>query len=863
MTRWASCWLILGAVALGAAQASYSAEIQLWQRHPAPVRVAPFGGALVAAQPLRPPVPPPVPPGWPSDPMPRPMGGRPIRPPAPTPGGPLKQDLYGDPLPAGAVARLGTVRLRHGGEPIGMSFTPDGKLLATVSNADDGIRLWDPVSGKEVHRLNAPVVFAAFARDGSVVFVDDADRGKVWNPALNMVRELPEKTLPEGTTVLAVHPDGRTLAAGAQKRLAIIDLQTGKTRTEYKLPGDQPPTRLVYSPDGRWLAGTGQKAGVWLWDTNTGKRVRTYQSPVDFTDFSFSPDSTRIAIAAEMLRVYSTDSEETDDGYGAPEGTFLNPRFSPDGKFVFAQSPDGDVVRINAETGEQKDKWEPPDPGLHQPATLSPDGTLAAAVDQSGGIRIWEPKTGKGPDVERLPILSDPGLSADGKTASCLDANNRIRYFDPVTGKSVKVIDVPVEEGTPVSYDARTGRAVALVGGADESELYVLDVTTGKVLAKLPGTNMGLASAVFHPTDRDKIAVLTPGAVAIHSLATGKQVRGFAFSQPDGNAPRGAFSPDGRLLALSTFPLTVWEVSTGKKRFEIDAIANPMGVVFSPDGRLLAAWDGADTVILFDVRTGTTLRRFQLPGADGSIATAVFTPDSKRLVTGGIDGLIVFWDTTNGEAVMMLDRHDGALTGLAFSADGNRLLSTAADGTALVWDVTIKPEVKVAAPVGGADEAFRLLAVADPIQAQRGIEFLYRKPADAVKYLGEKVPMPTATPAEKIARLVADLASDDFQTRQGAARELEAIGAEAIPAVRAAVEKSPRPEVKKLAGEVLGKLEGPPTRPDDLRAIRAVEVLEVIGTPEARDVLKKWAAGPPGHRLSIEAAAAMGRLAPK
>src|SRR4051812_41665624 len=64
---------------------------------------------------------------------------------------PARTDLYGDPLPPGALARMGTVRLRHGSHVCGVAFSPDGKAVAAA--AGDGLRLWDVSSGKEVRRL--------------------------------------------------------------------------------------------------------------------------------------------------------------------------------------------------------------------------------------------------------------------------------------------------------------------------------------------------------------------------------------------------------------------------------------------------------------------------------------------------------------------------------------------------------------------------------------------------------------------------------------------------------------------------------------------------------------------------------------
>src|SRR5262249_35080963 len=125
----------------------------------------------------------------------RPSGSQPGRPTLAASGKP-KLDQHGDPLPPGAVARYGTVRLRHGPEPFGLGFSHDGKILGSISTTNDGVRLWDPVSGKEIARLNNPATFAAMARDGSVLVVDDS-RCKHWIPSANLVRDLPEKTLPE------------------------------------------------------------------------------------------------------------------------------------------------------------------------------------------------------------------------------------------------------------------------------------------------------------------------------------------------------------------------------------------------------------------------------------------------------------------------------------------------------------------------------------------------------------------------------------------------------------------------------------------------------------------------------------------
>jgi hypothetical protein len=242
-----------------------------------------------------------------------------------------------------------------------------------------------------------------------------------------------------------------------------------------------------------------------------------------------------------------------------------------------------------------------------------------------------------------------------------------------------------------------------------------------------------------------------------------------------------------------------------------------------------------------------------------------FSPDGRYLATAKDNPEIHLWDILAGRELGLLEGHEGSVVSLLFSADGKRLFSGGSDTTALSWDLTRMTDARR----GYADRAARLqpqeldalwsdIAGEDGTRAFDAIRKLSASPDQAVALIQERV-RPASSPDPKhLAQLLADLENGRFELRRQAESELEELSDLAEPALRKALEGAPPLVLRKRMERLLDKL-SVPTR-GQMRDLRAVELLELLGRSDARQLLQSLADGVSGTRLTREAKSAMQRL---
>jgi hypothetical protein len=250
---------------------------------------------------------------------------------------------------------------------------------------------------------------------------------------------------------------------------------------------------------------------------------------------------------------------------------------------------------------------------------------------------------------------------------------------------------------------------------------------------------------------------------------------------------------------------------------------------------------------------------------EGSVSQVAFSPDGRLLAAVGRTETIRLWNTWTGKDVCRFTGHRGRMSSLSFAPDGKTLASGGYDSTILIWDVTgLLPAAKKPAEQLGRDELTNCwddLAGTDAVRAYQTIAKLAQRPGQAEGLLKDKLAGHPGMDVERLARLIADLDADEFKAREKASNELAKLGQLAEGALKKALEGKPSAEMKRRVQTLLAKLDGKTADPEQRRLLRAIEILERLGTREARRLLNKLEKEATVADAAREAKASLERLA--
>jgi WD40 repeat protein len=808
-------------------------------------------------------------------------------------------DRNGDPLPAGALFRFGSLRLRHDGTIRASALSPDGKTLATTSGGS--VVLWDLATNKPLRRFDTgdywtfskPAI--VFSPDGTRLgYVQTYAFGCVWDvKSGKQVARFERKSLKDShyRALCQFTPDGKEVIVGQgidkTYKLVFWDLEANRENRTLAAEGVS-----LLSPDARTCVRIElehPKFSLAWSDAQTGKetgRLDAVSVIAGSDGLAFAPDGKSIAVVDQRkdIQVRDFPGGKLRFSFPLPDSAKYQVsgqhyweyrvRFSADGKTLLLSTYGGVAHRWDVATRKEL----PPLKGHVGSVTgihLLPDQETVITTAEDGVIRRWDAATGR--DLSKPNGYSTrlhAEYSSHGRFVAVGDNQGRLDLWDARTGQLLRTFQA---SGPTLAKLAFTPDGKALAAALADSTVHFWSVPDAKEQRVLRcGKTQDLShTRVMHFSADGRRLLLSDqkGRACLWALVDEKVLWKALFALC-------AFSRDGATVVGERDGWHILDATTGKPLGKLP-LATGLGfraVVYSPSGRQIAVGGPDGTVSLCpttqngavtqfkavdelkalkDPVLGPFLRR-EREGGPGVDALA-FSPDGRWLCTNGLDGSVRLWEVaTLGEA-LRLPGHIVGITGMglgvSFGADSRTVLTCGPDAQAYLWSLRPPP---AGAGKSSLDELWMALAD-EPKKAYRAIWQMSDAKGSA-GFLRGKIPPVKPTAGERLQKLITDLDSDKFAVRDAAEKALAELGELAVPAMRKALASDLALEPRRRLLDLVNRFETRTLTAVELRIQRAVAALEMQATTEAREVLKGLSAGAPGALTTTEAQAALKRL---
>jgi len=647
-------------------------------------------------------------------------------------------DEYGDRLPTNAVARFGTVRLKHSQSVLGTEWSPDGNRLVTTGW--DGIRIWDGRTGKPVESLNVrpgrACFGAAFSPDGSrLATVHENGYVRLWSfPGVEEL--LVEKAHKDRTFGVAFAQNGQMFATAGNDN-AVRLWRVGEPKPVDTLSIDErvrDSFGLAFSPDGKYIAAGALKT-LYVWDVATGDATQRIENAHgrDIISVTFSADGSSLVSSGQSSFRRSTRNGKT------------------------IATADSQVRLWDITTGKQVGSFEgkPANQGTCAVAISADGRTLAAAHRER--IRLWD--FAKRTLIRDWPVQSSlmyrtrgTALSPDGSRLATIGGGHDVRIYDTSTGERILAPSNQHLEAITCLDISDDGQLVAT--GSMDGAVIVREVNDGKVVASFglsdrnsgvndiafsangqtlycggwvsnPGFEIGgtisawsvvEAKRMWSHAVKDRVRVVSviddtrlalgvgldyfrngsKPFVSLRSATTGKETGQFKARME----PKGFRKSGGRtLVAYDTQGLVEWNLETRKQIRVLDLKGHDRpslyNVAGSPTEPTLATSGDFDPLVLVrNLSDGSIRRKIEI--ASSFANQLAYSPDGRFLAAASLlkkidrrqGSQIRVFDVQTGKPISLFLPGHRRSQSVRFTPDGKRLLSAHDDGTVLVWDTS-------------------------------------------------------------------------------------------------------------------------------------------------------------------------------
>jgi WD40 repeat protein len=618
--------------------------------------------------------------------------------------------------------------LNQQGKPSDFRLSPGSRFLATIGI--DGVGLVQLGSAPELHRklLLSPSRESTTDSVGSVAFSPEGRYLAVGNPeGIISVLRLSEKGTLPNLQVLA--PSARELAERPNAADGLEHKKVPEAARAYVGGGDpkQAPKEVVavlgntsfrhaighgqpvYSGDGKMLAIVG-RGGTCVFNATSGVLVSRLQGTQNFADgwrAIFSPDNRHLVVWANSSKVglWETSSGRKVRTFDATEKTWAA-AFSPDDKHIVLYTQDTLLVsRYEVETGKRAGGWETQQQVVEMAFWPGhPDGPVLCLLRRDAQIELWKDATGPKPTLWRTVRMGFAvAFSPDGKymaartctvkwgvqlydtkgevvgqfdeagygecgmafTHDCkafvLVAREQktglatIKRWDIATKKADPTVTVAANEDSRIALSPDGTTLVMQNAFPPGAVLRFLDTTTGKERSIVQGHRSALTALAWRPNGQSIVTADMSGRLITWDVLI--QTPHLLIERTDATAAQLVFSADGQWmiergirLGSGQSQVIVWNavqwVADGTLPVRMGQTIRSVAV--SHDGNVIATANADGTVSLFQREPRT--EQYVLPQVH-EVTALVFSPDGEVLMVGLRNGIVSFWNVREGKKI--------------------------------------------------------------------------------------------------------------------------------------------------------------------------------------------------------------------
>ena len=454
-----------------------------------------------------------------------------------------------------------------------LSFSLDGRCIASVSSLNKTINLWNVKNGELIRSFkghSASVNSVSFSPDGRHIASGSFDYTiKLWNVKNGaLIRTFYEQ---QAVNSVCFSTNGRCIASGLYNHT--INLWNVKNGTLIRtFEGDS----MCFSPNGRHIASGGSE--IKLWNVKDGALIRSFSKVNSYSSINsvgFSPNGRHIASGdKDTTELYDTIKKKyTIKLWNVKNGSLI-------------RTFKGHTDDVNA-------------------LIFSPDGRYIAS-GSSYKIKLWNVKDGAlirtfvirtiGGDQDSLSSLS---FSPDGTKIASGDWDQTIKLWNVKDGALIRIFEGHSKYVNTICFSP-DGKSIA--SGSDDETVKLWNVKNGGIIRTFKGHSYSISSLCFSPDGRRIASGSRDCTIKLWNIKKGDLIT--TFKGHSHRVVSVSFSPDGRRIASGSYDNTIklWDVKDGTiiRTFKghTDSL---IAVSFTPDGKSIASGSSDNTLRIWNI----------------------------------------------------------------------------------------------------------------------------------------------------------------------------------------------------------------------------------------------------------------------